>query len=350
MAIDDTVIAGAVERYSREYDRYLKLCSRVADICRDEVVQANAIRAQVTFRAKRPRSLENKLRKFSAEGKKSMNSIEDVFLQVRDMAAVRVATYVQADEKRVTEALRHRFRDPSLPAGNVTFEIKDKHIADTANFYRATHLEVFLTGDDLIGTYANVASVPCEIQVCSMIAHVWNEIEHDIGYKPTRPLSESERRLLGSLGHLTRTGDGLITELLKATDAEDQARDGAFADVHDFVSRMRKLFPADRFADNAGQLFDELSALGIRKPADLPSGTLSVEEARETLSAFANELLAKSDTRYELDASTADVLFVAVLPALAKRIVDNHPTGRGKGAPTRLSWFAARWLDRQTKA
>ncbi len=44
---------------------------------------------------------------------------------------------------------------------------------------------------DLIGTYANVAGVPCEVQVCSMMAHVWNEIEHDLGYKPlTGELSE----------------------------------------------------------------------------------------------------------------------------------------------------------------
>ena len=77
-----------------------KLCSRVADICRYEIVEANAIRAHVTFRAKGPKSLESKLRKFAQTGKKSLPTVDSVFDQVRDLAAVRVATYVQTDERQ----------------------------------------------------------------------------------------------------------------------------------------------------------------------------------------------------------------------------------------------------------
>jgi hypothetical protein len=72
-------------------------------------------------------------------------------------------------------------------------EVKDKQRETPENFYRATHCEVFLPPVDLVGTYANVASVPCEIQVCSMMAHVWNEIEHDLG--PAPPFRAPRRRL-----------------------------------------------------------------------------------------------------------------------------------------------------------
>jgi ppGpp synthetase/RelA/SpoT-type nucleotidyltranferase len=109
MTISEPTISAAVARYQREYDRYLKLCSRVADICRYEIVEGNAIRAHVTFRAKGSKSLETKLRKFAQTGKKTMPTVEAVFDQVRDLAAVRVATYVQTDEKKVTEAICRRF-------------------------------------------------------------------------------------------------------------------------------------------------------------------------------------------------------------------------------------------------
>src|SRR6185436_17736188 len=124
MTISEPTIAEAVARYQREYDRYLKLCSRVADICRYEIVEANAIRAHVTYRAKGPKSLEAKLRKFAQTGKKSMPTVDAVFDQVRDLAAVRVATYVQTDERKVTEAISKRFAGSN--GASVVVDLKDK--------------------------------------------------------------------------------------------------------------------------------------------------------------------------------------------------------------------------------
>ena len=89
MTISEDTIKKAVQRYHREYDRYLKLAARVAEICRGEIVEGNAIRAQVTSRVKSPKSFEGKLRRFAATGKKSFPDVEDVFHQIRDLAAVR---------------------------------------------------------------------------------------------------------------------------------------------------------------------------------------------------------------------------------------------------------------------
>ena len=44
MTISEDTIKSAVLRYHREYDRYLKLSARVAEICRFEIVEGNAIR------------------------------------------------------------------------------------------------------------------------------------------------------------------------------------------------------------------------------------------------------------------------------------------------------------------
>lgn len=346
MTISETTIAEAVARYQREYDRYLKLCSRVADICRYEIVEANAIRAHVTFRAKGPKSLEAKLRKFAQTGRKSMPTIDSVFDQVRDLAAVRVATYVQTDEGKVTEAICKRFAGGS---GAIIFvDLKDRHATDPQNFYRATHLEAFLQAHDIVGTYLNVDGVPCEIQVCSMMAHVWNEIEHDIGYKPTGDLSELERTTLVNIGHLTRSGDGMISQLLAATDARNAEQSTAFTDVYDFVARARRWFPNVDFATNAGPLFEELQLLRLNTPAGIQNqvGDLNsiAQRSLEQLSTLRALLQERGETRHGLEENSADRLLVLLLPKVAQHIIGNNPTGRGSG-PTRISWLASRYLE-----
>lgn len=347
MTITEPTIKEAVERYLREYDRYLKLCARVADICRYEIVEANAIRAHVTFRAKGAKSLENKLRKFAQSGNKTMRNADEVFQQVRDLAAVRVATYVQTDEAKVAEAIGRRFVGQGGAA--IVPEVMDKNIANPSNFYRATHMEVFLPPRDLVGTYANVDGVPCEIQVCSMMAHVWNEIEHDIGYKPTGELSALEKYTLVNIGSLTRSGDNMISQLLAANDERIAAQETAFSDVYDFVSRVRKWFPDVDFARDAGLLFEELQQLRLNTASGLQKqiGDLSTAPVRslDALRLFSAQLKERGETRYELNESSADRLLVLLLPNVARHIIGNHPTGRGVGGPTRISWLASRYMD-----
>jgi ppGpp synthetase/RelA/SpoT-type nucleotidyltranferase len=268
MTISEDTIRNAVLRYHREYDRYLKLSARVAEICRFEIVEGNAIRAQVTFRAKSPKSLEGKLRRFAASGKKDQSSVQTVFDAIRDLAAVRIATYEQRHEDQVVELVCKRFVDlkGSMPAS----ERKDKNSADNNNFYRATHVEAFLPEADVIGTYANVSDVPCEIQVCSMMAHVWNEVEHDLGYKPLAgSLSKQESSLLVSLGFAVRQGDITIGNLFAETERRQREHGGVFTDVYDFVARVRGWFPEINFGRNAGPPYEALQPVRLVSPESI---------------------------------------------------------------------------------
>jgi ppGpp synthetase/RelA/SpoT-type nucleotidyltranferase len=352
MSISESVIQGAVARYNREYDRYLKLCVRVAEVCRLEIVEANAIRGQVTSRAKSPKSLEGKLRRFAANGKKQFPDIDSVFAQIRDLSAVRIATYEQKHEKQVAEELCKRFSGENGQKPAV--DIKDKHATDATLFYRATHCEVFLPDADLIGIYANVAGVPCEVQVCSMMAHVWNEIEHDLGYKPlTGDLSALEKELLVSLGHLSRSGDGTISQLLAATDQRLTEQTDSFADVYDFVARVRRLFPNVDFGRHAGPLFEQLRPLrlisleGIRKAMTIEEPV--VAQAAEQLRSFSASLRERGDTRFELEENSSDLLLVTLLPRIARHLVNSQITDVSSGA-TRIRWIAERFLENQSKA
>jgi ppGpp synthetase/RelA/SpoT-type nucleotidyltranferase len=348
MRISEQVIEEAVARYERERDRYLKLAARVADICRASIVEENAIRAQVTFRTKTVRSFEGKLRRFAKQDKKNFATVEEVFAGIGDFAGVRIATYRPEDEGRVTDQLERLFAGEG--GGEVEVDVKDKLNPDSGNFYRGKHCQVYLRDEDLVGNYENVRATGCEVQVCSMMAHVWNEIEHDIGYKPEGGgPGEAERGLLEALGHLTRSGDATITRLLAANAARLQERTGDFEDVHDFVARLRRFFPEADLSVNAGQAFDEARLLGLVSLSalqhELGAEALDEKVARARVAAFNVFLDAEGAGENALNPASSDLITVSMLERFVDRIEENHPAGRGKGRPARI-YYIAKWYRR----
>jgi hypothetical protein len=219
------------------------------------------------------------------------------------------------------------------------------------NFYRASHLEVFLTPLDVVGTYANVVDVPCEVQVCSMMAHVWNEIEHDLGYKPaTGGLSDQEKNFLVTLGQSVRVGDGTIASLFAETERRQKEQGGAFVDVYDFVARLRVWFPGVDFGRHAGALFESLQPIrlvnpdSIRRLLDLPEPM--TEAARTAAEVFAASLHSRSEARYVLDPNSSDLLLVLLLPKIGKHLAAPAADPAIEGV-ARVRWFAERFLEAQ---
>jgi ppGpp synthetase/RelA/SpoT-type nucleotidyltranferase len=347
VTISDDTIKKALQRYHREYDRYLKLAARVAEICRSEIVEGNAIRAQVTSRAKSPKSLEGKLRRFAATGKKSIADVDGVFDQIRDLAGVRIATYEQRHEDQIMQLVCNRFLDPV--GQRPVHERKDKNREDASNFYRASHVEVFLTPADGVGTYANVMDVPCEVQVCSMMAHVWNEIEHDLNYKPvTGALSEQERNFLVMLGQSVRMGDVTIASLFSETERRQREQGGAFTDVYDFVARMRGSFPDIDFGRNAGPLFESLRSIRLVNPDSikrlLNQAEPMTEAGQAALEAFSRRLQGQGDARFALEPNSSDLLLALLLPKIGRHL--HSPLGEAPSeGVARVRWFAERFVD-----
>ena len=344
MAIPEGVIKDAVARYERERDRYLKLSARVADICRTEIVETNAIHAQVTARGKSLRSLEGKLRRFAKRTDKEMLTVEAVFEQIGDLAAVRVATYRPEDQERIVEEIRKLFSGGQT--ADVLIEVKDK--LKDGGFYRATHCQAALRDEELVGTYENLKGTSCEIQVCSMMAHVFNEVEHDIAYKPEGGgPQEAEKGLIEALGHLTRTGDKIITQLLAANELRLKEQTGDFNDAFDFVARLRKAFPGVDLARNSWQLFDELRLLELtsldRLMQDIGEERFNITEGKAIINAF-NEYVGAS-SEFLLDGQSSDLILALLLDKHAGQIEENHPVGRGMGRPPRIRSIATRFNE-----
>jgi ppGpp synthetase/RelA/SpoT-type nucleotidyltranferase len=341
--LTDAQIDEAIARYRREWDRYRKLVEFVAEACR-AMVSENAIPATVQWRAKDPGRLRGKI----ARKREELDCVDDVFSGIRDFAGVRIATYVEDDRERVVSEIAERFDGPG--GGEVHVEVRDK---PEPSFYRATHCVVVLRPDDLNERLANLEDTPCEIQVCSLLAHVWNEIEHDRVYKPlTGELSDDERAALAQLGHLVRAGDGAITTLLDATDRRLKQNEGRFLDQWDFVARMRDRFPDARdFGTHSGPLYEELVGCGYDSPQEVEDGLLDGDAdgsaARRALEDLQAYLAERGDDVVRLDARTSDVLLMPFLARHAGDVLRRHPAGRGRGRPPRIASVARRYVDWQ---
>lgn len=310
-------------------------------------MEANAIRAQVTSRTKTVRSFEGKLRRFAKRHDKLMGTVDDVFRQIGDLSGVRVATYGPEDEARVAHEIEKVFQGHD--GQPIDIDLKDKLDPKGSQFYRATHCQAYLRDTDLVGDYENLKGASCEIQVCSMMAHVWNEIEHDIGYKPEGGGPDTaEKGLLETLGHITRSGDAAITRLLAANDARLQAQTGDFVNVFDFVARMQQILPGSDLSQNSGAVFEEAQLLGLNSPEQVMDavgkGKFKLEHAKELIDAFNNYLLAGDGPEYQLTPNSADVVLALLLEKFAAKIEQNHPAGRGMGRPARIRSIAHRYL------
>lgn len=356
MPFDHALIAPAVLRYHRERDRYVKLADRIAQICRDDICEQNAIRAQVTFRVKSDKSFEGKLKRFSQLDDRNYQTVDDIFHSISDLAGVRIAAYRHEDCEKILEHLTREFSESD---GKIVIDRKDKKAPDNQNYYRAIHAQICLPKDDLVGTYDNVGDISCEVQICTMIAHVWNEIEHDIGYKPElgNP-SGDELYHLEQLGMLVRQGDLVVSALLAANyrragavadESTDEMVYSGFVDVHDFVSKMRNFGGGvmSNFSENSGQLFDILVDLDLADPQKLSDLLMNfdVQDAKDKIKSF-NISVGKSGVEgLGLDRTSSDLLLIGVLDRKLREILAELKgrAGRGRGRPSRLHRIASRY-------
>ena len=353
MALTRDLISDARARYFLERDRYLKLARLVSEICQKQVIQENVIRATTQWRAKDPKRFEDKLVKWlddpaKAERLSKIHTLEDLFREAGgDLAGVRITTYVETDRRLVVEAIQAIFTGPNA---NVLVDEKDTSARQRGSLYRATHCQVSIKDEDLTGDNENLRGQTCEIQVCSLLAHVWNEIEHDMGYKPLAgELSSLEKNLLSVLGKETEAGDLVISNLLEAKEKRLAEIGGVFIDEYDFVAKMRTSFPnASRFGANAGQLYQDIVSLEINT-MDLIRSQVIKDDTAEDATALVDQLSQfirnRNDDKVVLDPESSDLMLMLLLKNRIDDVLSLHQLGRGACRPPRIASVATRYRD-----
>ena len=364
MALTREIILDACERYHRERDRYTKLTRFVEEACREEIGEQRSIRAHITSRTKYPASFEKKLFRFASdENKKAMSSVEDVFAEISDLSAVRISLYSQKDQTEVIAALKKRFVGKKADQLNtderpgIEVDKKDKNLSQKTNFYRAVHCQVYLSDDDLKGENDNLGGLGCEIQICSMMAHVWNEIEHDIGYKPTGEVGQDEQSFLTSLGKLVREGDVLIDKLFAAnmerlsSDFESKSEeDLEITNEYALQDALCKIFNIQRVTFESASLYNLLVLLGLTKYSDLKSvvsgSRPAWDTAKEEIKRFNTFLRRTGHENFQLkpNRSTDPALWI-ILQQRHEQILADFSAGRGQGRPRKIRSLASRYKE-----
>lgn len=281
-------VSEIVEYYSRNFPDRLGKLIRVITTKIEAGLARDGIPARVASRVKTPESLRGKLEKWQSDPSKQdrIGGAEETLRRISDLAAVRVMTYTESDRARVVNIIGSFFQSPH-GISNFDLEVKeqtDKRIKeDDENHYRATHMMIGLMDTDLRGDLSNLGKDQCELQITSMLAHVWNEIEHDTKYKEkSGTLSVAEKGAINSLGLLTRTGDNIIESLLQSRrlremkESDDELeRNGKIPD-----ERSLSLFLQSHFGDNVAgdkvdydagskELLETLQVIGWDHPREI---------------------------------------------------------------------------------
>ncbi len=170
--LSDPEIDAVVETYRREMARFEETAVLIERRLRHDL-REQAVRCLLSSRAKHPDDLREKLRRKAAEcdPKYTRARIRDVGAVVTDLAGVRVLVYQPPDAEKVRQVVLRGLGVVNVPCND---ERKEK-----PEGYRALHLLVAVPAEERWSLRGTV----CEVQIATLGQHVFNELEHDVGYK-----------------------------------------------------------------------------------------------------------------------------------------------------------------------
>lgn len=237
-----TVIDAFIKNYEHEVDFYQE-CAALAQDKLDQALQEAGIKAVVSARAKRPNRLQKKLVK--RDPKKHYKTFRDIYDDIIDLAGVRVALYLPADQEDVGKIIEQVFQ-PVRPPKHFP---EDRDPGDSLG-YVATHYLVHLRPNALRRKELRYADTQIEVQVASVLMHAWAEVTHDLIYKPEKgQLTQEEMNILRDLNDLVQAGEAQLEKLQGAIEGrngehlrfEIASSLSKVATTHDFIAALEKL-------------------------------------------------------------------------------------------------------------
>src|SRR5690242_9949559 len=167
--LTDPQIELLVGRYVRELARYESAAFFVEQRLR-RALRAAAIRVQLSSRDKHPEDLRAKLHRKRDDPRYAFAVLREALSRtVTDLAGSRVLVYHPSDMGEGAQLVRRMFRRAERENAD------EEH--NNPSGYRATHLLVSIGEEE---ECLSLHGAICEIQVTTIAAHLFNELEHDI--------------------------------------------------------------------------------------------------------------------------------------------------------------------------
>lgn len=256
-----------VQRFRDERPKYLKLAETLEEVL-GRFAARHAPGAVVQARAKTVASFAEKvLRKAK---------YDDPLRQLTDLAGARVVTYTLAQASAIAD---HVARESGI-------EIDRENSGDTRALlktgefgYRAVHYVLSLKGPQVLGhpIEAGLRGLKAEVQICTMLQHVWAAIGHDRIYKTSLRVPQQLAREIGGVAALLEACDARFASAVDALDSYIGAFDAYLSppQIDDAITRWRAVVAADPADEEA-----------IRSLGRLLMAAGRHDEAHETLRAL----------------------------------------------------------------
>lgn len=293
-----------LKRYQAEFDQYEKQ----AQACAQQIqrgLERMGVRGIVTYRAKRPDRLWQKLSRRSAS--RQYESLAEIYDDIIDLAGVRIALYFPGDAGEVDAFLRAQFavaqtRDYPRQANPPPYPKR-------FSGYSARHYYLQIPSWPTSSTPDTTVDRWVEVQVASVLMHAWAEVEHDLAYKPkTGKLSADEYAILDELNGLIQAGEIALERLQKAVHRRVIGTKDVFNNHYDlsaFVYEQvqgRGVDERDPVMGRTDVLFAFLRSLGRHAPGQLQPYVNAVdcqEPSRTVAEQIVDAILAEDETLYQ---------------------------------------------------
>lgn len=229
------IINDFLKQYNKEYDYYQKLSQIVASKIEDQLSN-RGIKAIVSFRAKKPDRLFDKLIKRNES--KKYKTVTEIYDDIVDLSGVRISLYFPSERELLDEIINDIF-DVKIKKVFPSETHKPKHEKRFSGYW-ATHYRVNIKdSSSLTNRYLDSTT---EIQVASVLMHAWSEVEHDLVYKPySGDLSKEELAILDEINGLVLSGE-IALERLQSAMAERTEKTNKIDDKYELTNYIYNRF------------------------------------------------------------------------------------------------------------
>ncbi|MCT4660714.1 MAG: RelA/SpoT domain-containing protein [Tissierellales bacterium] len=272
------LIDAFIQKYTRNIELYQKASKYCAQVCEKELSRSG-VRAIVSYRAKSPSKLREKILKRSSF--QTYASIEDIRDDIVDLAGVRIALYFPGDQVEIEKILKKNFdiidirKFPRKDSSSKSKPQVPYHKMFSG--YRATHYRMRFNNKKLPDKKNDYKQIILEVQVASVLMHAWAEVEHDLVYKPLNgTVSKAEYEILDELNGLVLSGEIALSRLQTAY-KDRITRDQPYfsnhyelaAFLYDKLSNSYNFNPETLVMGRADRLFKFLKSTNLNSPAQL---------------------------------------------------------------------------------
>lgn len=205
-------------RKPRESDAYIEATSGLEVLAQVVAAALTSLMSETVVLHSTPSRIKTKE---SADRKMLASpTIYRSYSDLHDLLGMRVITLFEDDLDKAEAAIRRVLRVDPARSGDKIERYKPNEFG-----YRSRHFVGTLRPDRLkLPENKEFEGKVLEIQLRSILQHAWAEVEHDLGYRPGRPIGDSQRRRFSQLAAVMELADQGFSNLrLELSDAESNA-------------------------------------------------------------------------------------------------------------------------------